>query len=144
VIESTRILVVDDDESIRKSLMVVLELKGYLVDTAENGEEEIKKSNANYYRLALIDIHLPDMARAIVPAPNPQTKKIMKIVSLFILSSSSCLHLQGRQSTFLKKFSNLLLCQFLGEGVGPAAGQRELGDLHLLTVGCLELNRLNF
>jgi len=32
MIESTRILVVDDDESIRRSLAAVLELKGYLVD----------------------------------------------------------------------------------------------------------------
>ena len=59
--ESVRILVVDDDESIRKTLATILEEKGYVVDTAENGKEAIEKSNAKFYNLALIDIRLPDM-----------------------------------------------------------------------------------
>jgi len=59
--ERARILVVDDDESIRKALSAVLEEKGYYVDTAESGNEAIQKSNANFYNLALIDIRLPDM-----------------------------------------------------------------------------------
>jgi DNA-binding NtrC family response regulator len=55
-----RILVVDDDESIRKVLATVLEERGYIVDVAENGKEAIKKSFLNFYNLALIDIRLPD------------------------------------------------------------------------------------
>jgi len=43
--ERVRILVVDDDESIRKVLATILEEKGYLVDTAENGNEAIKNQN---------------------------------------------------------------------------------------------------
>jgi len=57
----TRILVIDDDESIRKVLKTILEDEGYVVDTAENGKEAIRKSNENFYNLALIDIKLPDM-----------------------------------------------------------------------------------
>jgi len=37
--ESARILVVDDDESIRKTIAAILEEKGYVVDTAENGKD---------------------------------------------------------------------------------------------------------
>jgi DNA-binding NtrC family response regulator len=59
--ERTRILVVDDDESIRKVLETILEGEGHIVDTAENGEEAIKKSNEKFYNLGLIDIRLPDM-----------------------------------------------------------------------------------
>lgn len=59
--EPARILVIDDQESIRKSLAAVLEEEGYLVDTAENGKEAIEKSRAKPYNLALIDIRLPDM-----------------------------------------------------------------------------------
>jgi len=59
--ETARILVVDDDESIRKTLATILEEEGYVVDTAENGKEAIKKSNAKFYNLALIDIRLPDI-----------------------------------------------------------------------------------
>jgi DNA-binding NtrC family response regulator len=56
-----RILVVDDDESIRKTLAIILGEQGYQVDTAENGKEAISKSNAKFYNLVLIDIWLPDM-----------------------------------------------------------------------------------
>jgi len=59
--EQARILVIDDEESIRKSLAAVLEEKGYLVDTAENGKEAIEKSKTRPYNLALVDIRLPDM-----------------------------------------------------------------------------------
>lgn len=59
--ETPRILIVDDDESIRKALSAVLEEKGYIADTAQCGSEAIEKSNANFYNLALIDIRLPDM-----------------------------------------------------------------------------------
>jgi len=59
--ERARILVVDDDESIRSVLSTVLEEKGYKVDTARNGREAIEKSKHRFYNLALIDIRLPDM-----------------------------------------------------------------------------------
>jgi len=61
VSEQARILVIDDDKSIRETLKAVLEEKGYIVDTAENGEGAIEKSKTKFYNLALIDIRLPDM-----------------------------------------------------------------------------------
>jgi len=61
VTERARILVVDDDESIRKTLAAVLEDQGYVVDTAENGRVAIEKSNAKFFNLALVDIRLPDV-----------------------------------------------------------------------------------
>ncbi len=59
--EPGRILIVDDDESIRKVLTTILEEEGYTIDTAENGKEAIEKSKTNFYNLALIDIRLPDI-----------------------------------------------------------------------------------
>lgn len=59
--ESARILVVDDDESIRKVLKTILEEEGYTVDTAKNGKEAIRKTNEEFYNLTLIDIRLSDM-----------------------------------------------------------------------------------
>jgi DNA-binding NtrC family response regulator len=59
--ERARILVIDDDESIRKVLATILEEEGYAVDTAKNGREAIKKSKVKFYNLALIDIRLTDM-----------------------------------------------------------------------------------
>jgi DNA-binding response OmpR family regulator len=56
-----RILVVDDDESIRKILTMILEDSGYIVDAAKNGKEAIRKSHVRFYNVALIDIRLPDI-----------------------------------------------------------------------------------
>ena len=59
--EQSRILIIDDQESIRKSLKLALEREGYLVDTAENGREAIRKSKEEFYNMALVDLRLPDM-----------------------------------------------------------------------------------
>ena len=79
--ERTRVLVVDDDESIRKTLAAILEEEGYRVDTAPNGRGAIRKSKSRFYNLALIDIRLPDMEGTTLltkmPDTTPQTRKII-------------------------------------------------------------------
>jgi DNA-binding NtrC family response regulator len=76
-----RIIVVDDDEGIRKVLKAILEEEGYIVDTVENGKEAIKKSNAEFYNLALIDIRLPDMeGTKLLNAIKETTPKMVKII----------------------------------------------------------------
>ena len=52
---------VDDDQSILRSLRRVLEKNGYLVDTAETATEAMSKLRSRHYDLALIDVILPDM-----------------------------------------------------------------------------------
>lgn len=79
--EPARILVVDDDEGIRKTLATILEDQGYVVDTAENGKEAIEKSNIKFYNLALIDIRLPDMeGTKLLASMKETTPKMVKII----------------------------------------------------------------
>jgi DNA-binding NtrC family response regulator len=59
--EKAKILVVDDDDSIRTTMAAILEDEGYIVDLAKTGQEAIEKTNNNTYNLALLDIRLPDM-----------------------------------------------------------------------------------
>ena len=54
--EPARILVIDDDESIRKTMSTILEDQGYIFDTAGNGKEAIEKSHIKFFNLALIDM----------------------------------------------------------------------------------------
>ncbi len=56
-----KILVVDDDVNIRKSLKAILSAEGYHVDLAADGKEAISKTESATYNVALIDIRLPDM-----------------------------------------------------------------------------------
>jgi PAS domain S-box-containing protein len=56
-----RILLVEDDASMRSSLTMILSRKGYHIETASSGTEAsemVKKSN---YHLGILDIKLPDM-----------------------------------------------------------------------------------
>jgi len=79
--EPARILIVDDDESIRKTIEAVLKQEKYIVETAANGREAIKKSKAKFYNLALIDIRLPDMeGTKLLAAMKDTTPKMVKII----------------------------------------------------------------
>ena len=60
-IKKNRVLIVDDDLLILKSLKMILEMEGYDVGTAQTGAEAITKSQLERYDLALLDIKLPDM-----------------------------------------------------------------------------------
>jgi len=78
---SARILVVDDDDSIRKILSIILRQSGYLVDTAASGEEAIAKSDANFYNLALIDVRLPDIeGTKLLTLMKDTTPRMMKVI----------------------------------------------------------------
>ena len=59
--EPARILIVDDDESIREVLTSILTDEGYIVDAVDTGEKAIKATHEKFYNLVLIDIRLPDM-----------------------------------------------------------------------------------
>lgn len=59
---SKHILVIDDDVTIRKSFVLVFEDTAYQVDTAESGEEGIKKEQSKKYDLIFIDLKMPGMS----------------------------------------------------------------------------------
>jgi len=79
--KSTRILVVDDDETIRTTMKAILEDEGYLVDLASTGKEAIQKTQDRTYNIALLDIRLPDMEGIellkLMKESVPRTRKIM-------------------------------------------------------------------
>lgn len=57
-----RILLVEDDPSARRSLQIVLEHAGYVVDTASDGETAEFMGATDNYDIALLDLGLPKMA----------------------------------------------------------------------------------
>ena len=54
-----RLLVVEDEESIRNGLIDVLVYHGYEVDSADNGTDGLTKSLSGHYDLLLLDVMLP-------------------------------------------------------------------------------------
>ncbi|WP_202076884.1 response regulator transcription factor [Caldalkalibacillus salinus] len=56
-----RILVVDDEERIRRLLKMYLEREGYIIEEAENGEEALDKALQVDYDCILLDLMMPGM-----------------------------------------------------------------------------------
>lgn len=54
------ILVIDDEQEIRESLMQLLALEGYDVVCAPTAHEGLQKVEAGFFDLALVDVTLPD------------------------------------------------------------------------------------
>ena len=57
----TRVLVVDDEPQIRRSLRTSLEAHGYQVQTACNGEEAVVAAAESGLDLVFLDLGLPDI-----------------------------------------------------------------------------------
>ncbi len=56
-----RILIVDDELNMRKTLAAVLKLEGYQLDTASSGIEALKKLASSPYELIITDMMMPQM-----------------------------------------------------------------------------------
>lgn len=55
------ILVVDDEESVRKLLTAVLKKEGYTVETAEDGRQAVEKARLIKPALVIMDIRMPNL-----------------------------------------------------------------------------------
>ena len=79
--KGSRILIIDDDENIRRVLETILTDEGYIVESADNAAKGIEKSEKAFFNLALIDVRLPDMEGIEVLSKLCSTKpKMRKII----------------------------------------------------------------
>lgn len=58
-LQMPKILVVDDEQNMRTGLKDNLEFEGYDVDTANDGEQGLKKILENNYNLVILDVMMP-------------------------------------------------------------------------------------
>ena len=54
-----KVLVVDDESSIRRTLREILEYEDFHVEEAEDGEEALEKIRSQQYELVLLDVKMP-------------------------------------------------------------------------------------
>jgi signal transduction histidine kinase len=57
-LNEARLLVVDDEESLRITTAAILEKEGYIVDTASSGDDAVEQLNNTDYDLVLTDLHM--------------------------------------------------------------------------------------
>jgi len=76
-----KILIVDDDAAILKTLGKIFQKKGYAVSTAEGGKQAIEKLGVSRFDVAVVDLALPDMEGdkllPLIAKVSPKTVKIM-------------------------------------------------------------------
>jgi len=78
--EKERILIIDDNESMCRSLRLIFEKKGYETETAGTGREAIEKVQGSFFNLALLDIKLPDTEGTELLPPLKETHPDMAVI----------------------------------------------------------------
>ncbi len=112
------ILIVDDDRAILNTAKEILQLEGYDVDAVETGLEAIKKTQAAFYHLALLDIKLPDMeGTELLNKMHRTTPKMMKIMITGFPSLDNAVEAlnQGADAYLLKPVNPEELLQTVAE-----------------------------
>jgi DNA-binding NtrC family response regulator len=79
--ETARILIVDDDQSVRKVLTTILEDEGYNIESVGTAKKAIERTRKKSYNLALIDIRLPDIEGIeLLTKMRDTTPKMRKVI----------------------------------------------------------------
>ncbi len=79
-----RILVIDDDEAIRKLFLLSLEGKGFQIDTAESGEKGIEIMQQSKYDLIYLDLKMPGINGI---KTLRELRRMNKDVSIYIITA---------------------------------------------------------
>ncbi|BBI98890.1 hypothetical protein FGKAn22_05830 [Ferrigenium kumadai] len=124
-----KILIVDDDPNLRKTLADILTVKGYATAVAANGAEAIAAAEHGIVSLALVDLMLPDMHGLEVMA---RIKAISPLTEVIILtghaSMDSAIEATGRGafSYLLKPYQMDELLQNIRHAVERKQAQEEI------------------
>ncbi len=107
--EKASILIVDDDESVRTSLSLIFQKKGYETETAGTGQEAIEKGQRRFFNLALVDIRLPDMKGVDLIEPLNQVHPDMVVImaTAYASTETAVRALNKGASAYIRKPLNM-------------------------------------
>ena len=99
------VLIVDDEAEIRESLQTLLELEGYEVETAANGEEGLSKLGDRPFDLVLLDLALPGRSGIdLLPEIRALDAQLpVIIITAFGTVEDAVRAMQGGAGNFLQK-----------------------------------------
>ena len=78
--EPSRVLVADDEPSVRRLLSQLLENKGFLVDEAADGPTALARLHARHYDLLMVDLKMPEIDGLTVARVARQATLDLKII----------------------------------------------------------------
>ena len=135
-----RILVVDDEESLRLSLKFKLKSAGFDVEVAVDGEDALEKLKARPVDAVLLDINMPRMSGietlTLIRQQYPQTEAIMLTGFADFSTAIECLKI-GAKDYLVKPVDTTELVTRLRSLVRSRSTERALQEVHLEYLGFL-------
>lgn len=115
-----KILVVDDEETLRMLIVDTLEDEGYEIEEASDGEEAVTKMTANEYDLVLLDYMMPGLSgievmRKVRELPNKKEMKILMLTAKTQKQDIELAYEAGATSFLSKPFSPKELVKLVGD-----------------------------
>lgn len=124
----SRILLVDDEQTIRHSLGEILRLEGYEVVTAEGGEVAIEYLHRETFDLVLLDLKMPGLSGldvlGYINSAAPDTKVILLTAHGSLESAIEALR-QGAHDYILKPASSHTILRSLEQALSKRAEQQQ-------------------
>jgi DNA-binding NtrC family response regulator len=119
-VNTKKILIVDDDPLLQESLASILESEGYYIDTARTGAEAKAKIRKEFFHVALLDVHLPDMRGTdlLVKINNiaPRMKKLV-LTGYPDAASANKAVTQSADAILIKPFDPIDLINIIAEHI---------------------------
>ena len=117
------ILLVDDEPSIRETVSFILEMEGYRVATAENGDEALEQIRRLQPAVVLLDAMMPrrdgfDVCRTVKSDPNLSATKIVMLTALGQKTDQERAMAAGADFYVTKPFDEEELLALLGRLTG--------------------------
>jgi len=129
--KTAKILIVDDDENIRKALIAVLEDEGYTVDSVDTGKKGIEKTQTEFFNIALIDVRLPDMEGTEVLSKMQETSPALRkiiITGYPTLQNAAAAVNKGANAYVMKPFDLEKMIQTIEEQLKKQEEEREFSE----------------
>lgn len=144
---SHKILVIDDENTLRHFLRLHLQERGYHVTEAPDGKTAIQLIDREHFEVALVDLHLTDMDGLDIMRhlrqKSPQTSVIILTAYASVDSAVEALR-QGAHDYLTKPFETTELLASVADGIArqtatPAAAPEN--EAQVLEIKELQLNR---
>jgi DNA-binding NtrC family response regulator len=115
-----KILIVDDDPLLKESLVSILENEGYYIETARTGAEAEAKVRKEFFHVALLDVHLPDMKGTdLLVKINKIAPRMKKLVLTGYPDTNSAIQAvnQSADAYLIKPFDPIDLIKLIAENI---------------------------
>ena len=87
--DECRVLVVEDDDNVRKLVQTILRTQCSAIEIAEDGERALEMLKSNAYDVVVLDIMLPkkngfEVAEAIATMPQPPGLVVLSAIARYV------------------------------------------------------------